>query len=301
MLKKRTVLLIKLETTYKTEAVPAAGTDAILVANPSFGIEGARMIERENTKADLNKDQGIYAGSLRKVSFEVENKGSGVAGVAPEFGAALQACGMLETIVANTSVTYTEADEGIPSVTIHYFEDGILHILTGCRGEASGSLETGEKGTISFEFTGHLKASSDTPIPAAAYIETLPAPFIKASVDIGGFGPAISKIDFGLGNTVATPPSASDAEGYGEIVITERDMTGSFDPESTLMATKDWVNEWRTGIIQTLTTGVVGTTPGNQFKVDMDVYFREISGGDRDGVLTNEISCGVKAMSWIYT
>lgn len=301
MLKKRTVILVAIEDTYKTIKVPDPATDAVLVGNPSYGTEAVRTIERENTTPALNKDQGIYGGSLRKISVEVENKGSGVAGVAPEFGDLLKICGMSENIVASTSVAYEEADENIPSATIFYYEDGLLHKLAGCRGTANVSCETGEKSIISFEITGHDKGTTDAPVPAAAYISTLPAPFINVSVNIGGFGPEISKVDFDLGNTVATPASASDAEGYGQIVITERDMSGSFDPEATLLATKNWENEWKTGAIQTLSTGEVGSVAGNKYQLEMDVYYREISGGDRDGVLTNEISCGVKAATITYT
>jgi len=301
MLKKRTIVCFALESSYKAEEIPNPATDSVLVANPSISIEGARTIERENTNPALNKDQGIYGGSLRKVSFEVENKGSGAAGTAPEFGKLLQACGMLETVVASTSVAYTEADEGIPSGTCYYYEDGILHKLIGCRGTFSVSAETGEKSTISIELTGHLKETVDAAIPSATYLATVPAPFINAAFTIGGFAAEISKVDLDLGNTVATPSSASDAEGYGQIVITERDMSGSFDPEATLLATKNWVNEWKTGAVQTLTTGAIGSVAGNKYQIDMDVYFREISGGDRDGVLTNEISCGVKAATLTYT
>jgi hypothetical protein len=301
MLKKRTIICVAIEGTYKTESIPVPATDAILVANPSISIEGARTIERENTTPALNKSQGIYGGSLRKISLEVENKGSGVAGTPPEFGDLLKISGMLESIVASTSVTYTEADDAIPSATVYYYEDGVLHKLIGCRATVSGSCETGEKGMMSFEITGHLKETIDAAIPTAAYISTLPVPFINVSVAIGGYGPAISKIDFDLGNTVATPASASDAQGYGEIVITERDMSGAFDPEATLLATKDWASEWKNGTIQTLSTGAVGSAAGNKYQVDMDVYYREISGGDRDGILTNEISCGVQALTFTYT
>ena len=301
MLKKRTVILFKLESTYKTESVPAPSTDAVLVGNPSYGPEGARMVERENTSPALNKEQGIYAGSLRKVSFDVENRGSGTLGKAPEFGQLLQACGMLETTITDTSVSYSEADSNIPSGTLYIYQDGLLHKMVGCRGTFSGSIETGDKGISSIELTGHLKETIDAEVPVAAYISTLPVPFINASVKIDNYGPAISKIDFDLGNTVATPSSASDAEGYGEIVITERAMSGSFDPEATSIATKNWWYEWKVGILQTLSTGVIGSTSGNRYQVDMDVYYSEISSGDRDGVLTNDISCGIKAITFTYT
>ena len=63
----------------------------------------------------------------------MELAGSGTAGTAPRYGALLQACGLSETIVASTSVTYAPVSSAFSSATIYFNNDGIRHILTGCR------------------------------------------------------------------------------------------------------------------------------------------------------------------------
>lgn len=298
MLVNREVITAKVETTYNTDAVPTGADDAVLVESPSWSNEGAKMIERANVKATLGKDQSIFAGSLKSVSFEMEIKGSGTAGSVPEMAALLRGCGLGETIVASTSVTYAPVSTGHESITIYYYSDGLLHKLTGCRGNASINLEAGGAGKVSFSFTGHNAGVTDTALVSPTYDTTVPAPVINTPFSIGGYSSVINSLSADLANGLSTPTDISSSDGFGEVIITSRDVAGSFDPEQVLKATKDYINEWEAGTLMALSCGVVGSAAGNRYQVTMPaVYYREVGPGDRDGLRTFEVSYGAAESS----
>lgn len=297
MLKNREVILAKIESTYGTDSTPGA-TDAVLVENLTWSNEGLRMNERPAVRANLGKLKHLYGGRLLSVSFDVEIKGSGAAGTAPEFGPLLRACAVGETVVPATSVTYAPASSNHGSCTIYLYRDGKRIILTGCRGNVSGNLETGKQGKLSFKLTGHVAAETDTAMVTPTYDSTVPVPVLNAGFSVGGYAAVISKLAFDQGNTIATPPSINATDGYAAVQVTARDVNGSFDPEDTLVATKDWLADLIAGTSRALTTGVIGSTAGNRYQLSMPaIALRDVSPGDRDGVTTYDISYGAAESS----
>ncbi len=294
MLVRRELVLLKIEGTYNTDPVPTAASDALLVANPSWSHEGARMLDRNVVRSTLDTAQKIYAGSLMAVSFDVELKGSGTAGTAPEMGAALRACGLDETIIASTSVTYAPVSEDLESCTIYYYQDGKRYVLTGCRGNVSFNLAAGEYGVASFSFTGHIGTATDTALPTGTFDATLPQALIGlTALSVGGYSAEIASMSFDLTNEIITPASISATDGYGEIRIGGRDVNGSLDPADVLIAANDFVADWKANTTGALDTGVHGSVAGNRYQVQMPaIAYRDISPGDRDGVRTLDIGFG---------
>jgi len=293
MLVNREVLLAKIEGTYGFDPVPVPASDSILVSALNWNNEGARMNERPAARSSLAPLQHIFGGTLRSISFDAEIKGSGVAGTAPEIGTLLRGCAFAETIVASTSVEYKPASTGHESLTFYYYQDGTLMKLTGSRGSVVFNLEAGKQGMASFTFTGHSEAANDAALVIGAYDSTVPAPFIGAGFSLGAYAAVVSKLTCDISNQVATPPNPNAADGYGDIQITGRDVAGSFDPEHVLVVTKPFEADWRAGILETLTTGTVGSVAGNRFSFNYpSIYAREISPADRDAIRTLEYSFG---------
>ncbi len=290
MLATRKVLLAKVEATYNTDSVPVAGTDAILVENLQFAYEGARMAERAAVRASLGKLKPIFAGTLGQLTFDVEIKGSGAAGTAPELAALLKGCGFAETIVASTSATYKHASSGHASLSMYFFEDGLRYILTGARGMVTMNLSTGQTGKLSFTFIGHIANATDVALATATYNATVPAPVIGAGFTMDSYAAVISKLECDWGIEVAKPDSINAADGYGQITITGRAVTGSVDPEATLVATYDWIAKWKSSAAYALTTGTIGAAAGNRYTVTMPaVTYTELGAGDREGILTRDL------------
>lgn len=307
MLTNREVILAKIEVTYNTDPVPTAGTDAILVEEPAWANEGLRMNERPAIKANLAPFKPVYGGRLKTISFTAEVKGSGAAGTAPELSPLFRACGLGETIVASTSVTYEPVSTGHESCTIYYYRDGKQFILTGCRGNVSFTLEAGGICKAAFTMTGHVNTDADVAMVSPTYDTAIPPAMLNGAFTIDSYAAVISALNFDLANTLSMSPDISATDGYGEIYITKHGVTGSIDPEEELVADEDFIGNFTSGAAMALATGTFGAA-GNQFGITMPaVTYTEVAPGDRDGLRTLDLtfmaadSAGDDSVSILFT
>lgn len=273
-----------------------AGTDALEVQNLQPNpVENIRMLDRQIIRGSLNPAQSVYGGSLFGFQFDVELKGSGSAGSAPRLGRLLRACGMDETIVAATSVTYTPNSDmsSHDSVTIGYRDGPNFRVIKGCRGNVAINLSAGQYGVLSFTMLGKIESESEASAPAPSYETTIPRAFVGASFAIGGTAVPIEALTFDLQNTTSYSPDPNQPDGFGAIRITERNTQGTMNPEAQGINTKDFIGLLRAGTTQAIATGTIGSTTGNRWAISVpSAYFREIAFGEREAVLTNEITFG---------
>jgi hypothetical protein len=291
MLNKRAVLLAKDETTYNTDSVPVAGTDAILVEDVKWGFVNSRMHQRKPVRASLGMLKPLFGGTLISVGFKAEIKGSGAAGTPPEIAPLLRAAGWAETIVASTSVTYkpNSTQTTHKSESMYFYDDGLLLKLTGARGKCSVDLPVGGAGMASFDFTGHFVSVTDVALPVATYDSTVPPLYINAPFSVAAFAAVINKLDFDLGVELAIPESVAASDGYGEIQITGRNPAGSFNPLRVLVATRNFIADWQSGTAMALDTGLIGATAGNRYQVTMPaIAYTGVERGEQNNVGTYE-------------
>lgn len=310
MLRRLMPILGKTEVTYNTDPVPVAGTNAILMENPQWSFDSARLYERTPLRASLAPLKPLYAGTLMSLKFDVEIKGSGTAGTAPEIGPLLTACGMSETVVASTSVTYKPSStvSTHKSITFYVYQDGVRVNMTGTRGQVSGVNMVGESGKMSFTFIGHFVSRTDVALVTPTYSAQVPVPLIGIPFLVDSYSAIIRKIDWDLGNEIAKIGNIAATDGYGEIRINSRKLGGSLDPEQVLAATYNFVTKWNTGAAVTLDTGLVGSVAGNRWKITMPaVTYTEVGQGEEAGVLTHDLkfqgleSAGDDDLSIVFT
>lgn len=292
------VLLAKVETTYGTDPTPTAGTNAVLVQNVNFQPEGLRMNDRPAVRANIGKLQQVFGGQLGRLTFEAEVKGSGAAGTAPELGPLLRGAGCGETIVASTSVTYKPISSSHESLTLYWYEGGRkLHKLTGARGTASVRIGAGGLAVIAFEFVGHYTKPTDVSIPTPTYTSTVPRAALSMALTLGGVSTIIARewsVD--LNNVIAMPPSIAAADGYGEIQITGRDVSGSILIDSELASVIDVDSQLEAGTGITLVSGTLGSVAGNRFSASSatnGLYWRDRTFGEADGMRTRTLPFGL--------
>ncbi len=294
----RRVVLGKIETTYNTDPTPAAATDAMFVENPSWTLEQLKMNARPGPKNTLGTRAHRYGRRLVGLAFSAEVKGSGTAGTAPELGAAFQACGLSETIVASTSVTYAPTSSAIKSITLYYYQDGLLRKLTGCRGEVDFSLVAGERVMANFKFTGHDAGITDVAIVTPTYDSVVPPVYVNSAFTANAYGAVISSLKFAMGNKIDTPDDVSATDGFGEIQITQRDVNGSIDPEAVAIATHDFMSEFTGGTSMALASGAIGTTAGNIINISMPaISYRDLKDGARNEIQTLDLGFGAAESS----
>lgn len=270
---KRELLLAKLETTYGTDPTPA-GANAMLVEEVTIAPEGLRMVERPSIRASLGTLQHVYAGMLLSLTCQAEVKGSGAAGTAPEIGPLLRACGLTETVVASTSVSYQPRSlaTAFESVAMYYFEAGagaatqVRHILLGCRGNVQFTWQAGSKLMASFTMTGKVAANpTDQTLPTPTYHTTVPVGIRGLATTIGGVaGLTIQQYSLNLNNQIQTPDSITDTEGFGEVTIVSRDPQIDLGRHNELVATIAPYADMRAGTNRAFASGTLGATAGNK-------------------------------------
>ena len=148
-LSRKRLLLVKLESAYKTDASPSSGADAILCANlDGFQPMAGETVTRNIVRAYFGNGETYQATTYGTATFTVELAGTSGAPTStnlPQYDALLKACGFTTAVTSSvwtaTPSTPSSNSENNTSVTIAYHQDGLLHKLIGARG------------TVSFEFT----------------------------------------------------------------------------------------------------------------------------------------------------
>jgi hypothetical protein len=293
LLRKR-LILIETEATYGTDPTPT-GADAVLVRDLNITPQQSDVVNRDVVRPYLGASQQLLANTRVECTFSVELAGSGTAGTAPAYGKALLACGLSETIVASTSVTYAPVSGSFGSVTIYYNIDGLRHKVTGARGTFSINAAVGEIPTIDFTFTGVYNAPDDSALPSATYANQANPLIFKngntSSFQLLSYAGALQSFSFDLGNSLVYRELVG---GTKEVLLTDRSATGSTTIEAISIATKNYFAAALTDTTLGNLDFTHGTVAGNivdfaSTKVDIG----DVSYGDQDGIamLTIPYTC----------
>jgi hypothetical protein len=283
-LTRKRLILVKKEVTYGTDSSPA-GTDALLVRNLDITPIEADLVSRDLIRPYLGNSPQLLANSRVSITFQVEMAGSGTAGTAPRYGSMLQACGMSETIVATTSVTYAPVSAAFASATIYFNNDGVLHKATGCRGTFTLNASVGEIPTFDFTMTGVYNAPTDTAAPAVTY-STQASPLVfkqgnTSAFQFFSYAGCLQSVSFDIANSTVYRELVGCTK---EVLITDRKPAGTVMIEAPTLATKDYFN-----LAQTETTGNLtflhGTAAGNRVTLTAgQCDIANPSYGDQDGI-----------------
>lgn len=307
---KKSVVLMKIESTPGVDAIPTAALDAIKVQNivpPTPA--NPKMYQQSPHKPTFGMGKSLYGGTLYTFGFDVLIHGSGAVDVAPEFGPAMQACGFDESITPTTGpVVYARLSTGIPTVTCYFYDDGKLWKFVGVRGNNPFSGVGGEPGILTFTFTGHYVSDEDAALPDPTF-DNIEAPTITgAGFLMDGYAAKISTLTIDPANVMAMPTDWNASDAFGEVEIVDCDPNGTMDPLEVLKATRDFAADWRAGTVMAMTTGVIGSVAGNRWQLDMPgVSDRSVGLADREGLRSNQItfgaaeSAGDDAMTYTFT
>jgi hypothetical protein len=183
-------------------------------------------------------------------------------------------------------VVYRPVSSALESVAFYCHVDGVKHLMLGARGDVSMKMSAQGIPMFSFMFTGLYTTPTDVTIPAVT-LTAFQAPLAMnqlntSGINISGFAAAVvSDFSFALGNQVVF---RSLPGGVENVVLTDRQGTGSITFELTTVAAKDW---WTS--MKNVSLGVFslthGTVAGN--KVKFDAPSQQLTTpqyGDKDGI-----------------
>jgi len=308
LLRKR-LILVETESTYGTDPTPD-GADAVLVRDLNITPQQSDVVSRDLVRPYLGASEQLLANTRVECTFSVELAGSGTAGTAPQYGKALQACGLSETVSAGTSVTYAPVSSSFGSVTIHYNIDGVRHKVTGARGTFTINANVGEIPTIDFTFTGIYNAPDDSALPSVTYAnQATPLIFKNGNTDtfeLLSYAGCLQSVSFDLGNTLVYRELINCTK---QVLLTDRAASGTVVLEAVTMATKDYFTAALTDSTLGNLTFQHGTTAGNIVDfASTRIDIGDVSYGDQDGIAMLNIpytaipsTAGNDEFSLVYT
>jgi len=291
LLAKRRVMAAKVETTVGT-------AETLTATEGAFNIFEASM--QPNINFNERQGQGVFSplpGVLGAyggtVSFRVEVHGSGSAGSpSPAWASTLlPACGLYDdSDVFKLESKAPAAGANTKTVTLGVFEDGLYKKLAGCMGNAVFNFTAGQVASIDFTFTGIWADPEDSAIIAPTYPTVIPPRVAGVELTIGSWSPVFQSLSFDLGNEVTLREDAQQTSGYISAVITGRRITGTINPEATLVATHDIYGDWKDGTEAALAFAVgSGSADGNCVDVAAPkLQWTNVQEGDREGINIDE-------------
>ena len=277
---RKTVILAKVETVTGTDSAPTGTANALQVSNLSITPLEANNIDLDYIRAFFGNTESLVGAASVQCSFSVNLAGAGAAATAPPWGALMLGCGNSETLglTAAVRVEYQPVTDILKTLTIYWYDDGVLHKLIGCFGTVQLMAKSGEAPMLTFNFTG-----IDGGVTAVANVApTLtawktPVPITKANVtDIqigctytaGALSAGTAYNSTGLtldwGNAVAFAPLLTTEQ----VVLTDRKMVGTLSLDLTAAQEVSMMATVKSNATQSIGF-VIGNTTGNKIMLHM--------------------------------
>ena len=271
---RNTVIAAAVEDVSGVDQAPTAAANAVLVSEVSITPLDAQNIQRKNLKGYFGGDEQLVGPASVKCSFTVELAGSGAAATPPALGTLLRGCAIAESSLTTPNRTeYTPISTGLETLTIYYYDDGVLHKLIGAMGNATLSAKVGERAVLKFDFVGiDGGISADTPGTIDLTAWKKPVAMTKANVVDATWGCTYAAgalsggtvypstgLEIMLGNAVSFTPMLSKET----VDITDRDVTGRIQHELTAAQEVSFMADVKANTTAALGM-VIGTASGNK-------------------------------------
>ena len=229
------LLLAKNEAVKGTDIVPAPASDAVRIVSGEIAVNNEN-IDRPIVKGTMGMLPHLIGKSSVQLTIEVEFRGSGAAGTAPDFGPLLRACGLDETISASVSVAYDPLTNAHESASIYFYQDGVLWKLLGAVGTVSLAYAMNSITKLTFVMSAPYLAPTDVADPGGETYQTTP-PIVASSADVISEGGAIKVGSLEI--DVANDVQEHYTTGQHEFTVADRQPTMklSKDSVSTIV---DW-------------------------------------------------------------
>lgn len=298
---RRQLLLAALESTYGVDAAPqhTSSYQAIRLTEP-FALDLTQETV-DVTGGNLSRGVGRPIGTVRPtgVTFKTYvhglDSGSYTANRKPPIGDLLRSCGMWETFIAsdaNARPAYQyefASDVGSDlSVTIVAHVDGYEHRFVGCRGNVNLVYGAAKPVVAEFSLRGQLTTEAATNRTGTVALPTqIPPRWVgSGTFFVESLASNVENLNFNTNNTVFEERASNASSGSGiiQVLLTQRQPGGSFDPEMSPPTSYDFFGIWRS------TSGSVlraqtGAGQGNRFTLTASqAVYRNGGWGDKSGM-----------------
>jgi hypothetical protein len=228
---------------------------------------------------------GMRSGTM---TFTTELFGDGAGGVPGWASTLLPACGWVNS--AGVFTPRTEAPgSNVKTVTIAKYENGVAKRLRGAMGMFSIVMAVGNRVLINWTFRGAWQAPEDVALLAPTYPTRSPMR-ATGTYTLASAAHCFSSMTINSGNNLILRPciTASDGSGIATAHVGNRLPTGSFDPESKLVATDDRYGRWLAGTEQALSIAFADAADTITIAAPK-VQIRNPQEADREGLQVDNI------------
>jgi hypothetical protein len=310
LLKKNMLVAVKREAVEGTYLAPDPALDVKLISQDVIFKTEPTLIERNFIGPSFARKESIVSNRLARITFKTEVVGSGAAGTEPTWSQLITACGFKVTTSAGVSNTYDPVNplalsydstgaNGNVSLSIAVFEDGVIKRARGCRGTVRLTGEAGGFAYLEWEFLGIFVSAGDVAYPTLSTgfdSSTATIPRVEnASFTFQGEAATdviIKTFTIDIGNNITPRYDVSQSDGILAIIVNDRAVTGSIDPEQTLAAIFDPVTKLYSALVGAFNL-TIGTTAGNRLVVTAPAakcQITDVDESDRDNLMVNNLS-----------
>ena len=285
LLHKKRVLAAKIEGTPGT-AESLAAADGVFVPRNVVIQPNVEMIKRMG-QGSFDSLPASYGARLGGITFEHDLiPGSGAL---PAWATTfLPACGFVVSTATYTPRT-EDVGSNVKTLTIGSYQNGLLKKLAGCVGNLEFTFPAGRPAFFTANFVGIWADPADDTIIAPTYPTLMPLRFVSSGVSIAGaYTPVLEQITLNMGNQISVLPDSSTASGLLRGIIGGREITGTMNPQTPLVATKDLHAEWLTPTEQSLAWGMSSGGIGITFTLPK-MQFMNLQEGEREGAQIEDI------------
>lgn len=284
MLRKRSVLAAKIETTVGT-AISLSASDATMPVFNAIIQPDIAFIPREG-QGNFSSLTGTHEALMGTATFSVElTGGASIPAWATTF---LPACGMVASSLVMSPQTNPPGSGGVKTLTIAHYIDGVKRMIHGAMGNAVFRFEAGKRVMVDFTFKGVWNNPTDVAILAPTWTTVAPLRAVAGAVAIGAASPKAANITIDLGNDVQLRQDISSTGGVLAALIADRKMKGTIDPESALVATRDNHGDWLARTEAALAISLGAASNGVAFAAPK-LQFTNIQDAERGGQYIDNI------------
>lgn len=290
---RKKVLAYAPETTYGTDAISGGSPKYLLGREFSITPMAGESQSLDYDDGTLGNSEQLVTELYVTMEFTVDFAAGADATTAAPWGELMKGC--LRKTTAHTQATdgtdeniYEIDESGTGSMTFYYYQDGILHKMTGARGSFSLSAPAKGFGGLKFTFTGmHQPASADA-LPASpdftAWQKPLKIGAHNSAFTLGGKALKLISLDYDQANQVVY----QEYVGHEEVLITDYQPTSTIVIEAPPKADYDPFALAEAGTLQPLV--FTNGSAGNQVEWKCSkVQLGRPTYADQDGTLTYSI------------
>lgn len=215
------VVLAMLESGYGTDPIPTPSANAMLFQEVDWAVTG-EVVERPMVVPAMGNDPFSVVARGCTLSGVVDLASSGTAGTAPAWAPLIRACGMAQTITADTKVEYTPVSSAHESAAFYHFMDGTRHRGLGARGDFTVELMAKQIPKLRLSLTALYAAPTAVAVPTAtltAWKDPLPVEnVVTGAVSIGGNSLPFNSFRYTHGNRLVR----QEHPGRSRVLIEQR-------------------------------------------------------------------------------